>query len=51
MKDEGFMPGAWPNFFILHPSCFILVRAVPLAARPNPLACPITFPLADRSLR
>jgi len=24
MKDEGFMPGARPETFILHPSCFIL---------------------------
>src|SRR5437868_3660244 len=23
MKDEGFMPGAWSNTFILCPSCFI----------------------------
>ena len=22
MKDEGFVPGAWPNTFILHPSSF-----------------------------
>src|SRR5258706_14039347 len=24
MTDEAFMPGARPNTFILHPSCFIL---------------------------
>jgi hypothetical protein len=25
MKDEGgFVPGAWPKIFILHPSSFIL---------------------------
>src|SRR5258706_6380650 len=24
MKDEGFVPRAWPDTFILHPSCFLL---------------------------
>src|SRR5258708_18587611 len=26
MKDEGFVPRAGPDTFILHPSCFILSR-------------------------